>query len=107
VDWNHIVAVSEGDQEFARQLVQLFIDSGDATLRAIREALDRGDLAAMGSAAHSFKGSSANIRAESASAAAGRLEEAARAGDVGQLAELEEQLRREAELAFEYLRARR
>jgi ligand-binding sensor domain-containing protein/signal transduction histidine kinase/CheY-like chemotaxis protein len=107
VDWDHVVAVSEGDQEFARELVQLFIDAGDATLRAIREALDRGDLVAMGSAAHSFKGSSANIRAESASAAAGRLEEAARAGDVGQLAELEGQLRREAELAFEYLRARR
>ena len=107
VDWDHIVAMSDGDQEFARELVQLFIDSGDATLRAIREALDRGDLVAMSSAAHSFKGSSSNIRAESASAAAGRLEEAARAGDVGQLAELEEQLRREAELAFEYLRARR
>ncbi|HTB86582.1 MAG TPA: two-component regulator propeller domain-containing protein [Steroidobacteraceae bacterium] len=106
VDWDHIVAVSEGDQEFAQELVQLFIDSGDATLRTIREALDRGDLAAMGSAAHSFKGSSANIRAESASAAAGRLEEAARAGHVGQLPELEEQLRREAELAFKYLRAR-
>jgi ligand-binding sensor domain-containing protein/signal transduction histidine kinase/DNA-binding response OmpR family regulator len=105
-DWDHIVAVSEGDQAFAQELVQLFIESGDATLRAIREALDRGDLAAMGSAVHSFKGSSANIRADSASAAAGRLEEAARAGDVGQLAELEEQLRREAELAFEYLRAR-
>jgi CheY-like chemotaxis protein len=107
VDWDHIVAVSDGDQQFAQELVQLFIDSGDATLRAIREALDRGDLVAMGTAAHSFKGSSANIRAESASAAAGRLEEAARTGDVGQLAELEEQLRREAELAFQYLRARR
>ena len=106
-DWDHIMAVSEGDQEFAQELVQLFIDSGDATLRAIREALGRGDLAAMGSAAHSFKGSSANIRAGSVSAAAGRLEEAARAGEVGQLAELEEQLRREAGLAFEYLRARR
>jgi ligand-binding sensor domain-containing protein/signal transduction histidine kinase/CheY-like chemotaxis protein len=107
VDWDHIVAVSEGDQEFAQELVQLFIDSGDATLRTIREALDRGDLVAMRAAAHSFKGSSANIRAESASAAAGRLEEAARSGDVGQLAELEERLRWEAELAFEYLRARR
>jgi ligand-binding sensor domain-containing protein/signal transduction histidine kinase/DNA-binding response OmpR family regulator len=106
-DWDHILAVSDGDQVFAQELVQLFIDSGDATLRAIREALDCGDLAAMGSAAHSFKGSSANIRAESASAAAGRLEEAARTGDVGQLADLEEQLRREAERAFEYLRARR
>jgi ligand-binding sensor domain-containing protein/signal transduction histidine kinase/DNA-binding response OmpR family regulator len=106
VDWNHIVSVSDGDEEFARELVQLFIDSGDASLQEIRKALDRGDLAAMGSAAHSFKGSSANIRAESASAAAGRLEEAARAGDIGQLAELEEQLRRAAEIAFEYLRAR-
>jgi two-component system sensor histidine kinase/response regulator len=106
VDWDHIVAVSDGDQEFAQELVQLFIDSGDAALREIREALDRGDLVAMGSAAHSFKGSSANIHAESASAAAGRLEEAALAGDIGQLAGLEEQLRREAELAFEYLRAR-
>ena len=107
VDWDHIVSVSDGDREFARELVQLFIDSGDASLREIRKALERGDLAAMGSAAHSFKGSSANIRAESTSAAAGRLEEAARAGHTGQLAELEERLRREAELAFEYLRARR
>jgi signal transduction histidine kinase/ligand-binding sensor domain-containing protein/CheY-like chemotaxis protein/HPt (histidine-containing phosphotransfer) domain-containing protein len=107
VDWDHIVAVSDGDQEFAKQLVQLFIDSGDAALRAIRDALDRGDLVAMGAAAHSFKGSSANIHAGSASAAAGRLEEAARAGEIDQLAGLEEQLRREAELAFEYLRARR
>jgi len=107
VDWDHIVAVSDGDQEFAQQLVQLFIDSGDAALRAIRDALDRGDLVAMGAAAHSFKGSSANIHAGSASAAAGRLEEAARAGEIDRLAGLEEQLRREAELAFEYLRARR
>jgi ligand-binding sensor domain-containing protein/signal transduction histidine kinase/CheY-like chemotaxis protein len=107
VDWDQIVAATDGDQEFARELVQLFIDSGDATLRAIREALDRGDLVAMGSAAHSFKGSSANIHAGSVSAAAGRLEEAARAGNIDQLSGLEEQLRREAELAFEYLRARR
>jgi ligand-binding sensor domain-containing protein/signal transduction histidine kinase/CheY-like chemotaxis protein/HPt (histidine-containing phosphotransfer) domain-containing protein len=107
VDWGHIVAVSDGDEEFARELVQLFIDSGDAALRQIREALDRGDLTAMGSIAHSFKGSSANMRAESTRAAAGRLEQAARSGNVDRLAELEEQLRREAELAFDYLRARR
>ena len=107
VDWGHVMTVSGGDQMFAQELVQLFIDSGDAALRKIREALDLGDLKAMGHAAHSFKGSSANIHAESASAAAGRLEEAARAGDIDQLARLEEQLRQEAELAFEYLRARR
>jgi HPt (histidine-containing phosphotransfer) domain-containing protein len=84
----------------------LFIDSGDATLRDIREAISRGDLAAVGRAAHSYKGSSANIRAESASTAAARLEAAARQGAIDQLAELEEELRREAGRAKQYLRSR-
>jgi ligand-binding sensor domain-containing protein/signal transduction histidine kinase/DNA-binding response OmpR family regulator len=107
VDWDHIMKVSDGDREFARELVQVFIDSGDAALHEIRAALKRGDLLTIGSVAHSFKGSSANIFAQSASAAAGRLEEAARAGHVGQLSGLEEKLRQEAGLAFECLRARR
>jgi hypothetical protein len=50
--------------------VRLFIDSGDAALRDITAALGRGDLAAVGYAAHSFKG---------ASAVAAQLEAAARA----------------------------
>jgi HPt (histidine-containing phosphotransfer) domain-containing protein len=91
---------------FAQELVQLFIDSGDATLQEIRAALKRGDLAAIGCAAHSFKGSSASIRARSASAAAARLEEAAHAGAVEKIPQLEEQLRQEAGRAMDYLRAR-
>ena len=63
----------------------MFIESGDAALRDISAALGRGDLAAIGSAAHSFKGSSASIRAQSVSAAAGELEDAARAGATDQL----------------------
>jgi len=106
VDWEQIMNVADGDREFAQELVQVFIDSGDEALRNIRAALGRGDLAAIGSAAHSFKGSSANIRAQSTSAAASRLEEAARAGAVDQLWQLEEQLRREAGRVMEYLRAR-
>ena len=69
-------------------------------------ALGRGDLAAVGSAAHAFKGSSANIGALSASTAAGELEEAARTGATDQISQLEEQLRREAARAMDYLRAR-
>jgi len=107
VDWEQFMAVADGDREFAQELVQLFIDSGDAALRDIRAALDRGDLPAVGRAAHSFKGSSANIRAQSAAAAAARLEEAARAGDAERISELERQLRDEAVRAREYLRARR
>jgi signal transduction histidine kinase/DNA-binding response OmpR family regulator/HPt (histidine-containing phosphotransfer) domain-containing protein len=106
VDWDQLMNLMDGDQEFAHQLAQLFIDSGDAALRDIKAALDRGDLAAIGRAAHAFKGSSANIRAQSASAAAARLEEAARAGAVDQIPDLEQQLRREAVRATDYLRAR-
>jgi HPt (histidine-containing phosphotransfer) domain-containing protein len=107
VDWDQLMSVADGDAEFAGQLVQLFIDSGDAALAEIREALRRGDLPAVGRAAHAFKGSSANIRARPASAAAERLEKAARAGTVEQLAALEAALREEAWRAQEYLRLRR
>jgi signal transduction histidine kinase/ligand-binding sensor domain-containing protein/DNA-binding response OmpR family regulator len=106
VDWEQFMSVTDGDRAFAQELVQLFIDAGDAALRDISAALGRGDLAAIGSAAHSFKGSSASIRAQSTSAAAARLEEAARAGAVDQLSELEQHLRKEAGRAMEYLRAR-
>src|SRR5208283_4216426 len=107
IDWEQFMAVADGDRQFAQELVQLFIDSGDAALRDIRAALERGDLPAVGRAAHSFKGSSANIRAPSAAAAAARLEEAARTGDADRISELERQLRDEALRAREYLRARR
>jgi CheY-like chemotaxis protein/HPt (histidine-containing phosphotransfer) domain-containing protein len=106
VDWEQFVSITDGDVEFAQQLVQLFIDSGDAALAQIRDALDREDWSAVGRAAHSFKGSSANIHAQAASAAAARLEQAARAGEVEHLSKLEEELRREARRATDYLRAR-
>jgi signal transduction histidine kinase/ligand-binding sensor domain-containing protein/CheY-like chemotaxis protein/HPt (histidine-containing phosphotransfer) domain-containing protein len=106
VDWKSFMKMTGGDRAFADELVQLFIDSGDAALREIRDALERSDLKAIGSAAHSFKGSSASIHAQSASAAAGRLEAAARAGAVDQISGLEEQLRQEVGRVKKYLRAR-
>ncbi|HUE09370.1 MAG TPA: response regulator, partial [Steroidobacteraceae bacterium] len=106
VDWQRFMALTEGDQVFAQELVQLFIDSGDAALHDIRAALDRGDFAALGRAAHSFKGSSANIYAQPVSEAAARLEEAAHAGAMDRILELERELRREADRTREFLRAR-
>ncbi len=107
VDWEAFISLTDGDDDFAGQLVQLFIDSGDASLSEIRDALGRGDLPAVGRAAHAFKGSSANIRAHQASAAAACLEEAARAGAVDRLATLEEALQQEAGRVKAFLRSRR
>jgi len=106
VDWAQFQTGTDGDREFERELVQVFIDSGDAALRDISVALGRGDLTAIGRAAHSFKGASANMWAQPASTAAARLEEAALCGAVDQLSRLEAQLRHEAGRAMEYLRGR-
>ncbi|MDP9088935.1 MAG: response regulator [Pseudomonadota bacterium] len=107
VDWEQLMVVADGDKDFAQQLVQVFIDSGDATLRDIQVALGRGDFAAVKRAAHTLKGSSANMRARMTSEAAERLEAAAGAGSAAELSELERQLRQEVEKATNYLRARR
>jgi ligand-binding sensor domain-containing protein/signal transduction histidine kinase/CheY-like chemotaxis protein len=107
VDWDGLLEVTNGDAAFTDELVQLFIDAGDAALRDIHAAVASGDLPAVGRAAHALKGSSASIRAQSASAAAARLEAAARSGSASEVAALEGELRREAGRAIEYLRSRR
>jgi signal transduction histidine kinase/ligand-binding sensor domain-containing protein/DNA-binding response OmpR family regulator/HPt (histidine-containing phosphotransfer) domain-containing protein len=106
IDWDQFMTVTDSDPQFAQELAQVFIDSGDAALRDIRAAIASNDLLSVQRVAHSFKGSSANIRADKASGAASRLEEAARAGAVQQIPTLEQELRVEAERAIEFLRAR-
>jgi CheY-like chemotaxis protein len=106
VDWERLMLTADNDRDFAGELVQLFIESGDSVLQDIRDALERGDMAALGRAAHSLKGSSANMCASLASEAAARLESAARAGVTEDVAKLELQVRAETLRAMEYLRAR-
>ena len=107
VDWQNLLASADGDREFTDDLAQIFIESGDSTLRDIRDALTRGDFDAVGKAAHALKGSSANMRATATCEAASRLEAAARQGDAEKLNELEGQLRQELGRAIDYLQARR
>jgi HPt (histidine-containing phosphotransfer) domain-containing protein len=106
VDWEEFIANTDGDVEFAGELVQVFIESGDAVLRDIRDALQRGDAPALRQAAHSLKGSSASMCARATSEAAALLEAAARAGEMSKLAALEARLRSEAERAIQYMRKR-
>ena len=106
VDWEKFIAAVDGDAEFAVELVQTFIESGDAVLRDIRDALQRGDATAVRQAAHALKGSSASMCAGAASEAAALLEAAARSGDLTELAALEARLRSETGRAIDYMRAR-
>jgi HPt (histidine-containing phosphotransfer) domain-containing protein len=107
VDWNGFMQSMDGDEVLARELIDLFIQSGDETLEAIVAALGMRDYVAVGAQAHSLKGASANLRASATAHAAAKLEAAARAGDAPQIDTLATALRTEVNRTIEYLRTKR
>lgn len=106
VDWPALLDSIDGDKQMACELVELFIASGDETLAAIVNALDKGDLLVVREQAHSLKGASANLRAVGTSAAAARLEAAARAGSGQEVADLTVELGEEIARAVDFLRSK-
>lgn len=76
VDWPALQAVSAGDQDFERLLVETFIASGDTTLAAIVSALEQEDLATARRHAHRLKGAAASLHAPTLATSAGALEDA-------------------------------
>jgi two-component system sensor histidine kinase/response regulator len=104
VDWKEFMHSMDGDETLARELVDLFIESGDESLAAIVAALGMRDYAAVSAQAHSLKGASANLRATATASAAAQLEAAARSGDTPQIDTLATALRTEVTRTIEYLR---
>jgi HPt (histidine-containing phosphotransfer) domain-containing protein len=96
----------DGDEVLARELVDLFIESGDESLEAIVSALGMRDYAAVSEQAHSLKGASANLRATATASAAAKLEAAAKTGDTPQIDTLATVLRTEVTRTIEYLRTK-
>jgi two-component system, sensor histidine kinase and response regulator len=106
VDWHAFMKSMDGDELLARELVGLFIESGDETLAAIVNALGANDYAAVSEQAHSLKGASANLRATAAAEAAAKLEAAAKAGDVPNVTTLTTALQGEVSRTIDYLRTK-
>jgi CheY-like chemotaxis protein/HPt (histidine-containing phosphotransfer) domain-containing protein len=104
VDWPALVATAGDDAEMTRELVELFIASGDETLAAIASAIGRADAATVKSQAHSLKGASANLHARGARDAAARLEDAAIAGAVDKLPALADELRSQMRRTIDFMR---
>lgn len=71
-----------GDVELLKEIVDLFLETCPGLLEEIREALRKGDPESMEKAAHSLKGSVSNFGAESAAAAALRIERMGRSRDL-------------------------
>ena len=106
VDWSAFLKSMDGDEGLARELVDLFIESGDETLAAILNALGANDYAAVSEQAHSLKGASANLRATATAQAAARLEAAARTGDAPQIDTAATELKTEVTRTIDYLRTK-
>jgi two-component system sensor histidine kinase/response regulator len=106
VDWPQLLKATDNDEELARELAVLFIDSGVQSMQQIVTALENNDYGKLGEKAHEIKGASANLQAIATVAAAERLEAAARNGDAMQVPELAAQLKIEVQRAIDYLRQR-
>jgi HPt (histidine-containing phosphotransfer) domain-containing protein len=101
-----LLKATDQDDELARELAALFIDSGISSMQEIVVALESRDYSKLGDKAHEIKGASANLQASATRAAAERLEVAARNGDADQVPELTRQLITEVDRAVAYLRSR-
>jgi two-component system sensor histidine kinase/response regulator len=104
VDLDALRVLADGDLEFARELMNSFIEGATSAVREIEQALERADSRSLVGHAHTLKGSGATIQAAAVSLAAGRLEAAARSGEQNSLVPLVTELHEEVTRAVEYLR---
>ncbi|CBE68838.1 MAG: response regulator [Candidatus Methylomirabilis oxygeniifera] len=81
-DREAVLVLVDGDVGLLRRLIRLFLDDCPKRLQEIRDAVRRGDGAALMQVAHSLKGAAGMFGARIAVEALGRLEAMGRDGDV-------------------------
>jgi two-component system sensor histidine kinase/response regulator len=77
-----LTEVCEGDDDFARELAEAFLESAPRCLTGIEEAIASGDVRALATHAHGLKGISRTIRAQNLADACELLEDSGRRGDL-------------------------
>jgi len=68
---------TEGEPDLLVELAEMFDEDASTRLRALREALERGDAESLKQTAHALKGSAANLGARRMAHMAARIEELA------------------------------
>jgi PAS domain S-box-containing protein len=106
VNWVDLLESIDGDESFARELVNAFIETANRELAAIAIALANGDTAAVRASAHTLKGASSNLRASATNSAAAQLELAEGSGESVQIRTCVEKLNAEVTRTIEYLRSK-
>lgn len=103
-----LLKMVEGDMEFLRGIVQVFIEESPAYLAEVRAAIERGDASELEGKAHRLKGAVGGLAGCAASRVASRLEQMGREDDLAEAIEayatLEQEIERfrDAILAFSF-----
>lgn len=100
VDMNRIRDAADGDEEFLRQLIEVFLEDAGIKLNEISAAIAAGDPRGLGRTAHQLKGSSANVGADGLRDFAKKLESLGRSESLAGAAEIY------AALEYEFRRVR-
>ncbi len=79
-DRTAFLARLDGDEELARELIELFLEDYPETLATLAAAIETGNAAQLRLAAHSLRGTVANFSAHTAQESAHRLEQMGRSG---------------------------
>jgi HPt (histidine-containing phosphotransfer) domain-containing protein len=81
-DYNQLDAITGGDAEFEREVLEEYLASAPRDLERLRNAIAAGDANATGASAHALKGASATIGAKGFAAIALELEHAGKTNDL-------------------------
>ena len=95
IDLEAALARIDNDREHLQELASIFLEEYPKLSEGLRSAIEIGDSKALERAAHSFKGSAGIFSATRAVAAAQRLEDIGRAGDLADAQEAHEALQQE------------
>ncbi len=99
-----MLARVDGDRAMMRVLAGIFLEKAPARLSRLGASVEAGDLQAVAMEAHAFKGELGNLSAQAASHGAGRLQQAAKAGDIHAVGRCWESFRQDHALLVEALR---
>lgn len=102
LDWERLLG-RWGDEESIMEIVPIFLSDNCQRLEKLREAAKAGDAEQIAMCAHALKGAGRNMEARRLSDMAGRLEFAAREGDMAAASPLCRQLGTEVERVIQFL----
>ena len=83
VDREALLDLVDRDTVFLKRLIEMFREDCNAYLQDIRTAIEEDDPETLTNEAHGLKGAAAHLQAEAVRAAAHRLEELGRTGELG------------------------